>query len=68
MFHFITLYAVDAEAEEAFVRRLGAGGPWLEQARRVAPALVATDLLRHQRRPMFLAHDIWTSPEDYARE
>ena len=42
------------------------GGAWLNQARRVAPALVAADLLRHQRRPMFLCHDIWVTPEAYA--
>jgi hypothetical protein len=67
MFHFVTLFTVAAEAEEAFVRGLRMGGPWLEQARRVAPALVAADLLRHQRRPMFLCHDIWTTPEAYSR-
>jgi len=67
MFHFVTLFTVTAEAEETFVRRLGMGGPWLEQARRVAPALVAADLLRHQRRPMFLCHDIWTTPGAYSR-
>ncbi len=66
MFHFVTLFTVAAEAEEAFVRRLGTGGLWLNQARRVAPALVAADLLRHQRRPMFLSHDIWATPEAYA--
>ena len=66
MFHFITLFAVAPEAEEAFVRRLGTDGSWLEQARRAAPALVAADLLRHQRRNMFLCHDIWTTPEAYA--
>lgn len=67
MFHFVTLFTVAAEAEEAFVRGLRMGGTWLEQARRVAPALVAADLLRHQRRAMFLCHDIWTTPEAYSR-
>lgn len=67
MFHFVTLFTVNAEAEEAFVRGLRMGGAWLNQARRVAPALVAADLLRHQRRPMFLCHDIWVTPEAYAR-
>ena len=67
MFHFITLFTVPAEAEDAFVRSLGMGGTWLARARRVAPALVAADLLRHQRWPMFLCHDIWTTPEAYAR-
>ncbi len=66
MFHFITLFAVAPEAEEAFVRRLGMGSTWLNQARRIAPDLVAADLLRHQHRPMFLCHDIWTTPEAYA--
>lgn len=65
MFHFITLFAVAPEAEDEFVRRLGTGGPWLRQARRVAPALVAADLLRHQSKSLFLSHDIWTTSEDY---
>jgi hypothetical protein len=67
MFHFVTFFTVAPEAEEAFVRELRMGGTWLAQARRVAPALVAADLLRHQRRPMFLCHDIWTTSEAYAR-
>ncbi len=67
MFHFVTLFSVSAEAEEAFVRRLGRGGPWLEQVRRAAPALVGADLLRHQSWPVFLCHDIWTAPEAYAQ-
>lgn len=67
MFHFITLFTVAEEAEEDFIRGVGIGGRWFEQARRIAPALVAADLLRHQRRPMFLSHDIWTTPEAYAR-
>lgn len=67
MFHFITLFAVAPEAEDDFVRRLGTGGAWLEQARHVAPALVAADLLRHQSKSLFLSHDIWTTPEDYTR-
>jgi hypothetical protein len=66
MFHFVTLFTVAAEAEESFVRRLGVGGAWLQQARRVAPALVGADLLRHERRPLFMCHDIWTTPEAYA--
>lgn len=66
MFHFITLFAVAPEAEEAFVRRLGTDGVWLEQARRAAPALVAADLLRHQSKSLFLSHDIWTTPEAYS--
>jgi hypothetical protein len=66
MFHFVTFFTVAPEAEEAFVRELRMGGTWLRQARRIAPALVAADLLRHQRRPMFLCHDIWTTPEAYA--
>ncbi len=67
MFHFVTLFTVAAEAEDDFIRGLRMGGPWLEQACRVAPALVAADLLRHQRRPMYLCHDIWATPEAYSR-
>lgn len=66
MFHFVTFFTVAPEVEEAFVRALRMGGTWLNQARRIAPALVAADLLRHQRRPMFLCHDIWTTSEAYA--
>ena len=66
MFHFVTLFTVAPEAEDAFARGLRMGGAWLAQARRVAPTLVAADLLRHQHRPMFLCHDIWTTPEAYA--
>lgn len=68
MFHYVTFFTVALEAEEAFVRALRMGGTWLRQARRVAPSLVAADLLRHQRRPGFLlCHDIWTTPEAYSR-
>jgi hypothetical protein len=67
MFHFVTFFTVAPKTEEAFVRELRMGGTWLQQARRVAPELVAADLLRHQRRPMFLCHDIWTTPDAYAR-
>lgn len=65
MFHYVTFFTVAPESEEAFVRELRMGGAWLNQARRVAPALVAADLLRHQSRPMFLCHDIWVTPEAY---
>jgi hypothetical protein len=67
MFYFVTLFNVPAAAEETFVRGLGRGGPWLEQVRRVTPALVGADLLRHQSWPVFLCHDIWTAPEGYAQ-
>lgn len=67
MFHYVTFFTVTPEAEEDFVRALRMGGSWLNQARRVAPALVAADLLRHQSRPMFLCHDIWATAEAYAR-
>ncbi len=66
MFHFVTFFTVAPEAEDAFVRALRMDGAWLNRARRVAPDLVAADLLRHQSRPMFLCHDIWTTPEAYA--
>ena len=67
MFHFVTFFTVAPEAEEAFVRELRMGGTWLAQARRVAPELVAADLLRHQCQQLFLCHDIWVTPEAYAR-
>ena len=36
-------------------------------ARRIAPDLVATDLLRHQLSPLYICHDFWTTPEAYFR-
>ena len=66
MFHFVTFFTVAPQSEDAFVRALRMGGSWLNRARRVAPDLVAADLLRHQSRPMFLCHDIWVTPEAYA--
>lgn len=66
MFHFVTLFTVAAEAEDDFVRDLRDGGAWHKQARRLAPTLVAADLLRHQSRPLFLCHDIWTTREAYS--
>ncbi len=67
MFHFVTFFTISPEAEEAFVRELRMDGAWLRQARRVAPALVAADLLRHQNRAMYLCHDLWTTHEAYAQ-
>lgn len=67
--HVATLYSVDPEAADAFVRSIRAGGDWQRVARRVAPDLVASDLLEHQSSPtpVFLCIDFWVSREKYLR-
>jgi hypothetical protein len=67
--HFATLYSVQPEAADAFVRSIRAGGDWQRLARRVAPDLVASDLLQHQSSPspVFLCIDFWVSREKYLR-
>jgi hypothetical protein len=64
--HVITLFTVP-ESEETFVRSLRINGDWHAIARRIAPELVATDLLRHQLSPLYICHDFWTTPEAYFR-
>jgi hypothetical protein len=65
--HFATLYKVQAEATDAFVRSIRAGGDWHRVARSVAPDLVSSDLLQHQSSssPVFLCIDFWVSREKY---
>lgn len=64
--HVATLYSVRTEAVDAFVCSIR-GGDWQRVARRVAPDLVASDLLEHQSSPspVFLCIDFWVSPERY---
>lgn len=66
--HVATLYSVH-EAADAFVRSIRTGGDWQRVARRVAPDLVASDLLQHQSSPspVFLCIDFWVSWERYLR-
>lgn len=65
MFHFLTFFTVSEAAEATFVRRLGTRSPWQAQVCRIAPALVGTDLMRHQSRPLYLCHDFWTTQDAY---
>jgi hypothetical protein len=67
--HVATLYSVQPEAADAFVRSIRAGGDWQRVARRVTPDLVASDLLEHQSSPspVFLCIDFWVSWEKYLR-
>jgi hypothetical protein len=67
--HVATLYSVQPEAADAFVRSIRTGGDWQRIARRVAPDLVASDLLQHQSSPspVFLCIDFWVSREKYLR-
>jgi hypothetical protein len=64
MLHVITLFTVPDD-EEKFVRSLCKNGDWHILARRIAPELVATDLLRHRLSPLYICHDFWTTPEGY---
>ena len=66
MLHVITLFTVP-DHEGAFVRSLSMNGDWQTLARRVAPDLVATDLLQHQLSPLYVCHDFWNTPEAYFR-
>ena len=67
--HVATLYSVHAEAADTFVRSIRNDGDWHRVARRVAPDLVASDLLQHQSSPtpVFLCIDFWASQEKYLR-
>lgn len=67
--HVVTLYSVQPEAADAFVRSIRSGGEWHRIARRVAPNLVASDLLQQQGSPspMFLCIDFWVSQDKYLR-
>jgi len=67
--HVATLYSVQPEAADAFVRSIRAGGDWQRVARKVAPDLVASDLLQYQSSssPVFLCFDLWISREKYQR-
>ena|ERR1017187_396123 len=67
--HVATLYQVNAEAVDAFVREIRVGGDWHRVARRVAPDLIASDLLQHKSSPspVFLCIDFWVSREKYQR-
>ena len=67
--HVATLYSVQPEAADAFVRAIRIGGDWQRVARRVAPDLVASDLLQHQSSPspVYLCIDFWVSRERYLR-
>ncbi len=64
MLHVITLFTVP-DGEKAFVDSLRMNGDWQTLARRIAPDLIGTDLLRHQLSPLYLCHDFWTSPIAY---
>jgi len=66
MLHVITLFTVP-ENEDAFVYSLQMHGEWHNLARRIVPDLIATDLLRHQLSPLYVCHDLWTTPEAYFR-
>ena len=67
--HVATLYSVQPEAADAFVRSIRVGGDWHRVSRRVAPDLVGSELLLHQSSPspVFLCIDFWVSRERYLR-
>ena len=68
MLHVATLFFIRPNAEHEFVRVIR--GDWQMLARRVAPDLVGTDLLRRQQDApvtLYLCLDFWTSAEAYRR-
>jgi hypothetical protein len=67
--HVATLYSVQPEVADAFVRSIRVGGDWHRISRRVAPDLVGSELLLHQSSPspVFLCIDFWVSRERYLR-
>jgi hypothetical protein len=65
MLHVVTLFAINPDAEDDFTRSLRINGDWHTLARRIAPDLVAADLLRHQLSPLFVCIDFWTTPAAY---
>jgi len=66
MLHVISLFTVPNH-EDVFIRAVRMNGDWHTLARRIAPELVASDLLRHQLSPLYICHDFWTTPEAYFR-
>jgi hypothetical protein len=76
MLHVVTLFSVPAENADTFIRSIRIGGAWHTLARRLAPGLIATDLLEHHAfstlflynsSHLYLALDFWTSPEAHFR-
>ena len=68
MLHVATLFCVHLDVEPEFVRLIR--GDWQRLARRVAPDLVGTDLLRQQQDApltVYLCLDFWTNAEAYWR-
>jgi hypothetical protein len=68
MLHVATLFCVHLDVEPEFVRLIR--GDWQRLARRVAPDLVGTDLLRQQQDApltVYLCLDFWTNAEAYRR-
>jgi hypothetical protein len=73
--HVLTLFAVQADTVSPFVRYIR--GDWHNLSRRVAPALIATDLLEQHPATghsllspsarLFIALDFWATPEAYRR-
>lgn len=69
MLHVLTVFTVNPDSEDAIVHSIRAG-EWHKLARRLAPALVATDLLRHLHHMperLYLCLDFWASPDAYRR-
>lgn len=70
MLYVVTLYSVAAEAADSFVASLHRDAGWQTLARRIAPELIATDILRHlpdSNAPLFICFDFWATTEAYLR-
>ncbi len=64
MFHVITLLSVSPWAEGNF---LLSTRNWQSRARRIAPDLISSDLLRHAFSPLFHCHNFWQDEASYLR-
>jgi quinol monooxygenase YgiN len=64
MLHVITLLSISPDAECDFVRSLH---HWQSLARRIAPGLISTDVLRHRFSQLFHCQDFWVDEAAYLR-
>lgn len=62
MLHVITLLSVSPEAEGNFLLSIR---DLQMRARRMAPGLLSTDVLRHSFSPLFHCHDFWKNEACY---
>lgn len=64
MLHVITLLSVSPGAEASFLLSIR---NWQSRARRIAPGLISSDVLRHAFSPLYHCHDFWQDEATYLR-